>query len=204
MLNILIPSIPERKEILDILLNKLTSQIEYCDKIHPSLGKVSFIIDSSKKYLEGGLSIGKKREILLKKATAKYICFLDDDDDIAPNYVETLLFLCKENKDVCTFKSLFKCDAYWTTIDMSLFNNNEEATSDNEVKRNVWHICPIKREIALKHSFDDINYGEDWLWISKMLQELKTEAKSNSIIHNYNHYEIISESDKITKYNNES
>ena len=150
MLNILIPSIPERKEILDILLNKLTSQIEYCDNIHPSLGKVSFIIDSSKKYLEGGLSIGKKREILLKKATAKYICFLDDDDDIAPNYVETLLFLCKENKDVCTFKSLFKCDAYWTTIDMSLFNNNEEATSDNEVKRNVWHICPIKREIALK------------------------------------------------------
>lgn len=204
MLNILIPSIPERKEILDILLNKLTSQIEYCKNIHSTLGTVSIIVDNSKKYLNGGLSIGKKRDFLLKKAEEKYVCFLDDDDNISPNYVETLLFLCNEDKDVCTFKSLFQCDTYWAIIDMSLFNENEEASNNREIKRSVWHICPIKREIAIKYSFDDISYGEDWLWISKMLQDLKTEAKTDALIHNYNHHENISEADKIVNKDDKS
>lgn len=197
MLNILIPSIPERSKRLNLLVAKLQEQIDYCNKYHKDLGDVHLIVDNSKRFLDGGLSIGEKRDSLLNRSFSDYICFLDDDDNVAPNYVETLLRLCNEGKDVCTFKSLFMCDGYWTIIDMGLNNNNQQATPDSEVKRNVWHVCPIKRDIAINHSFSALNHNEDWTWMENVLKDIKTEAKSNKIIHNYNHYKSVSEADKI-------
>lgn len=201
MLSILIPSIPERLKTLDVLLGELYKQINYCHDTHDTLGKVEVIIDDSKKYLEGGLSIGEKRNSLLNRATKYYICFLDDDEGIAPNYVETLLRLCNEGKDVCTFKSLFKCDNYWTIIDMGLNNPNEEATPDKEIKRNAWHVCPIRRSIATQHEFSSLNHNEDWDWMQRVLPNIRSEAKSNKIIHNYNHFKAISEADRIFNEN---
>lgn len=198
MLNILIPSIPERKKELSLLCEDLDKQIEYCINNHRSLGCVTYIIDDSKRFLDGGLDIGGKRDALLKKSTAKYVCFLDDDDSISPNYVEALLRLCNEGADVCTFKSLFKCDTFWTVINMRLGVENEQACPNFEVKRNVWHICPIKRDLAIHHSFIKSNYGEDWDWIKRVLMDIKTEVHSNEIIHNYNHYKSKSEADKIS------
>lgn len=197
MLSILIPSIPERAERLTTLIKELEKQIEYCYHIHKSLGGVEIVVDDSKRFISGGLSIGFKRNNLLNIATQKYICFLDDDDWISPDYIETLLRLCSQDKDVCTFKSFFKCDSYWTVIDLGLNNENEDATPENEVKRNAWHICPVKREIAVEVVFNGLNYGEDWDWMGRVLEIVKTEAKSNRIIHNYNHSKIDSEADKI-------
>lgn len=197
MLNILISSIPERSKRLNLLVAKLQEQIDYCNKYHKDLGDVHLIVDNSKRFLDGGLSIGEKRDSLLNRSFSDYICFLDDDDNVAPNYVETLLRLCNEGKDVCTFKSLFMCDGYWTIIDMGLNNDNQQATPDSEVKRNVWHVCPIKRDIAINHSFSALNHNEDWTWMENVLKDIKTEAKSNRILHNYNHYKAVSEADKI-------
>ena len=197
MLSILIPSIPERALKLNKLLLHLQSQIDYCDKVHSSLGRVEVVVDDSKRFLQGGLSIGDKRNSLLNRATEDYVCFLDDDDWVSPDYVETLLRLCNQGMDVCTFKSLFKCDAYWTVIDMRLNSVNDGATPENEVKRNAWHICPIKRDIAVQVEFSSLNHNEDWEWMNRVLKMVKTEAKTNRIIHNYNHYKIDSEADKI-------
>lgn len=201
MLNILIPSIPERKDRLDVLLAKLRKQIEYCERVHKSLGDVKIIVDDSKKFLDGGLSIGDKRNELLYKSTENYICFLDDDDGIAPDYTETLLRLCNEDKDVCTFKSLFVCDDYWNVIDMQLGNENQQVSAGVETKRNAWHICPIRRSIATQVRFDSLNHNEDWTWMQKVLPLIKTEAKTNKIIHNYNHLKEVSEADKILNEN---
>ena len=80
MLSILIPSIPERSLKLNKLLLHLQKQIDYCDNIHRTLGKVEVVVDDSKRFLQGGLSIGDKRNSLLNRSSGKYICFLDDDD----------------------------------------------------------------------------------------------------------------------------
>ena len=201
MLNILIPSIPERSKQVTILLSKLKTQIDYCHKVHSTLGMVNVIVDDSKRFLLGGLSIGDIRNILLNQSKSKYICFLDDDDSISPDYVETLLRLCAEGKDICTFKSLFMCDGYWTVIEMGLGNENQQASPDITVMRNAWHICPVKRTLAIQHKFSNINHNEDWDWFSRVLEGVKTEAKSKRILHNYNHYVEISEADKIINEN---
>jgi len=64
ILSVLIPSIPERREKLISLTNELYRQILALQTTHPSLGSVELIIDDSKKFTEGGLSIGEKRNAL--------------------------------------------------------------------------------------------------------------------------------------------
>jgi len=198
-LSILIPSIPDRVEYLDKLVKHLDKQNEYVNRVHPSLGEVELVIDNSVSYLNGGKTVGQKRDDLVQRATGEYLCFLDDDDEVPSNYLEELLRGASWNFDVVTFKSIFKCDTYWATIDMSLGNPNNEATPHGVVRRNAWHICPMRSEIAKKHRFTDKNNAEDWDWMERVLTEVHTEKHIDMILHQYNHFAAVSEVDKIER-----
>lgn len=201
ILSILIPTIPDREDRFRKLLNELWLQRAALNETHPTLGDVDIFINDSKHFLAGGISIGKKRESLVKAAQGKYLCFLDDDEDISPNYVETLVRLCQLDTDVVTFRNLTKTDFYWTVVDMSLKNPvNEEATPERIVKRRPWHICPVKSEYAKRYEFPDSNYGEDWKWFEQVLKHCDTEAHTDAILHVYNHSAKHSEADKIMKH----
>lgn len=159
---------------------------------------VELLFDASPKFLAGGLSIGKKREALVRRASGKYVCLLDDDDKISPNYLQILVRLCLEGKDVCTFRNISKLEDFWTIVDMSVFHTeNEQATHDRIVKRKPWHICPVKTKYAQRYAFLDINYGEDWAWVEQVLTHCQTEAHTDAIIHQYNYSSKTSEADKI-------
>jgi hypothetical protein len=201
ILSILIPGIPEHFSSLEKLMNGIHMQIIAMNKAHPTLGTVEVLVDNSLRFLDGGLSIGKKREALVKRANGKYLCFCDCDDWVAPNYVETLVRLCQLDTDVITFRNLTKTDFYWTVVDMSLKNPvNEEATPERIVKRRPWHICPVRSEYAKMYEFPDTNYGEDFDWMAKVLKHCETEAHTDAILHMYNHSAKTSEADKITKH----
>lgn len=200
LLSILIPSIPEREDELARLCSELQIQIITFGEFHASIGTCEVLVDDGKSFLEGGLSIGAKREALKNKATGKYLLYLDDDENIAPNYFETVMRLCSEDKDICTFKSIAKMDNYWMTVDMSLAYSENEQANPEGIKRRPWHICPVRSYFAKLHSFDDINYGEDFKWMEQVLQHCQTESKSNYILHQYNHSSKFSEADKITNH----
>lgn len=201
ILSILVPSIPERSDMLDNLLMTLHSQRHELNELHPMLGAVEILFDNSKKYLDGGLSIGAKCNDLLKAASGKYLCFLHDDDIVAPNYVETLMRLCQEDKDVVSFRNFTKTDTYWALVDMSLNNENEELNPFcMRTKRTPWIICPIRSILAKAFEFNDINYGEDAKWIEQVLTKCKTESYTNAILHCYQHSSKTSEADRITKH----
>lgn len=199
ILSILIPSIPDRSEMLNRLLDNLYNQKRLVNNQHPSLPGVEILTDCSKRYLEGGKTVGQKRNDLLQRANGNYLCFLDDDDNVPANYLETLVRAMEHGADVITFNSLFKCDTYWSLIDMSIENDNEEATPNGVTYRNAWHICPIKSEIAKKYQFTSKNNAEDWDWMQRVLSEVKKEYKLNVILHQYNHSANVSEVDKIER-----
>lgn len=196
-LSILIPSIPEREHLLNKLLSNLHSQIDYINEVHPAIGEIEILIDNSDKFLNGGKTVGEKRDFLVQKAVGDYLCFLDDDDEVPFNYCETLLRAMAKDVDVITFNSLFKCDTYWSLIDMSIKNKNKEATPNGVTKRSAWHICPIRSIIAKKHRFNKINNAEDWDWMERVLSDIKTEHKLKIILHQYNHFKSISAVDEI-------
>lgn len=200
ILSILIPTIPSRIEKFRYLNYVLSLQALSLHNTHSTLGNVEILFDNTKSFMDGGLSIGKKREALVQHATGKYLCFLDDDEDIAPNYVETLVRLCQRNADVVTFRNLTKTDTYWTVVDLSLnYQVNDQASPNFIVRRRPFHVCPVKSEFAKLYSFEDINYGEDFNWMEKVLTHCTTEAHTEQVLHCYQHSSKLSESDKIIK-----
>lgn len=200
ILSILMCTIPEREKEFVSLLRKFQYQWKRLEYQHPTLGFVEVVWDNTESFLKGGISIGVKRNGLVNKARGKYLLFLDDDEDIAPNYLETLVRMCHQNKDVVTFRDLTTTDFYWTVIDMSLkHTEDEQATPDRIVKRKPWLVCPVRSDYAKRFSFPDINYGEDAIWMNQVLTLCETEIHTDQILRSYRHSSKHSEADKITK-----
>lgn len=200
ILSILIPSIPNHGHMLEVLQHELHIQILKLNELHPSLGNVEVLIDAGMRFLDGGLSIGKKREGLMRRSNGKYLCFCDVDDNPAPNYIETLVRLCHHNADVVTFRNMTRMDNFWMIVDMGLHYPNDGANPNFTVRRKPWHICPVRSEFAKLYDFEDTNYSEDWTWMEKVLRHCTTEAKTQAVLHMYNHSSKISEADKITRH----
>lgn len=203
ILSILIPTIPERGEMFTKLYNEVMNQVAYMRTVHPSLGEIEVLVDDSKRFLDGGLSIGKKREALVQRASGKYLCFLDDDDWISPDYLETLVRMCNEGShiggpDVCVFNSFCELGNYWMLVTMDLIFHNQDS-GPGVITRRPWHICPVRSEIAKRIPFNDISYAEDWAWMEQVLAGCEKQAKSDRILHKYHHGKH-SEADKITNH----
>lgn len=198
-LSILIATTPERNERFTVLYNELMRQKTAFDTLHDTLGELEVVVNSGAKFLDGGLSIGKKREALVKDANGEYLCFLDDDESISPNYVETLMRLCYQDADVCTFKAVVKMENFWALVDMKLiYTVNDQLSPDYTVRRPPWHICPVRSKFAKLFHFPDINAAEDFEWMKKVLTRCTTEAHTDKIIFQYNHTGG-SQSDEVTK-----
>lgn len=197
ILSILMPTTPERQEMFTRLYNEVYKQITYVHTTHPSLGRVEVLVDDSPRFLDGGLSVGKKREALVKRAEGKYLCFLDSDESVSPDYVETLVRLCIKDQDVCTFRAIAKLSTFWALVDMRLaFKVNDQINPEYTVRRSAWHLCPVRSLFAKLVDFSDKNNAEDYEWMEKVLTRCTTEAHTDKIIFQYNHGEH-SEVDKI-------
>lgn len=199
ILSILIPSIPERRNQLTALLGELYKQVADLNRNHPTLGSVEILVDDSVKFTEGGLSIGGKRDLLVQRAGGKYLCFIDDDDSIMPNYIETLVRLCNEEQDIVTFRALVKNDHYCAIIDMSLDTlTNTEVNPHGIINRTPWHICPVLSLHAKSEPFNKkLIHNDDWEWMERVLKKVNSQSHSDMILTQYNHSEKGSEADKI-------
>ena len=76
-MSILVCTTTERKHFLDRLLDTLNKQIT---------DRIEVIVESD----DGIMKIGKKRNMLLDKASGDYVCFVDDDDLVSDDYCEKI------------------------------------------------------------------------------------------------------------------
>jgi hypothetical protein len=54
-------------------------------------------------------------------------------------------------------------------------------------KRNAWHVCAWRRELAIQSSFPACNYGEDWAFAEPLCKIARTEVHIPRVLHFYNH-----------------
>lgn len=178
-LTILIPSIPERSESL----NYLIEEIAYQDTNNEV--EVIVLMDNMKR------SIGKKRTDLLGLAQGKYVVMIDDDDGISDYYIPTILEAIKENKDVITYKQLSSINGETFTVTFGIKNQNEAAHKVAgvfaDIKRKAWHCCVWKRETIKGCYFADINYGEDAIFSDTATANAITETHIDMVMHFYNY-----------------
>lgn len=198
VLSILMATTPDRSGMFTALYNEVMRQVTYMKTVHPTLGEVEVLVDDSKRFLDGGLSIGGKRQALLDRSKGDYVCYLDSDEEISPSYVEVLVRQCQFGADCVTFRNLTKTETFWIVVNMSIHFPNDQVNPLMEVRRNVWHVCPIKTTFAKLYRFEDTNYGEDESWMNNVRKHITTEAHTDAIIHCYRHGKH-SESDKIMR-----
>ncbi|MFN8670862.1 MAG: glycosyltransferase family 2 protein [Candidatus Sericytochromatia bacterium] len=119
-------------------------------------------------------TIGKARNIGIKKATGDFICFLDDDDFFYPNHLEVNLLNLKKNKD---FKVSFSASI------MNVFYNNNYENIEQKVildatkfdydsllvKGYIPVLSPVIKKECLSENFyfdETLLSNEDWdFWI---------------------------------------
>lgn len=175
-LSILICTLPLRIDSFKSLIDVLNSQI-----IKGGFeNDVEVIALSDSKTL----SVGKKRNVLKDLASGEYICFIDDDDSIADNYIESILDAIKSTPDVVTFKGNYyengvkKANFYISTLKGNL-------NAEDYFYRLPNHLCPVKNEIAKKCDFTDKNFGEDSDYSKEINRYICNEFHINSYLYNY-------------------
>ena len=167
ILSVLICTIPERTDKLQSLLLSLYEQ----RKNKP----VEVIYLGDFKYM----SVGEKRNHLLKLSCGDYVVFIDDDDHISSDYISTILKGIEDHNGI----DCLAIDG-WQTKDGDQrgefsfkkewgknFNFRETEKNENRGKmihaRFPNHICVWKRETALRVKFPNKNLAEDHEWAEK-------------------------------------
>ena len=181
ILSILTPTIPARAAQLAALSAEISAQICAAD--------ASLIVEHRIDDEPPPRSIGAKRDRLMRTARGKYVAFVDDDDAILPGYVaEILAAIASQAPDVVTFLQAASVDGQLSTIEFRLGQENEPFNPGGYTKRNAWHICAWRRDLAILSQFPAMNYGEDWAWAAPLcaLPDLGS-VHIPLILHRYTH-----------------
>lgn len=119
-------------------------------------------------------SIGSKRNALLDLAQGEYIAYVDDDDRVAPDYVEAILGALVDRPDVVVFdvwvtgyKQSHRLDDRICRYDIG-FQNENLAT---EYRRRPNHLMVWRTELARASRFVDTSHGEDTAWADALLSQ---------------------------------
>jgi len=173
-LSILICTLEARHVLLKRLMHRLNPQLN---------DQVEVLIESD----NGKRSIGNKRNMLLKKATGDYVSFIDDDDLVSYGYVRRIFEALKSEPDCCGITGIVTFSNKKPRIFMHSRKNRRWYFKDNIYYRPPNHINPIRRKIALKIGFPDVNRGEDRDFSSKVFKLLKSEKYIEPPIYFYLH-----------------
>lgn len=196
LLSILIPTLIERREVFNQLIDNIHKQIEennYKEKV-----EVLSICD------DRNLKLSVKRNMLQKMSSGRYFMHLDDDDSLESDFcksvithIEDLPIFQKSQPDIIGFNQLAKVNGnrfivkpnirnglFLSPVPQSKTNN----TGYQEFERfpwqyNLWH----EKYKKIYRTESDTNAREDQNWLKKiMLEYPKQMSYINKILHIYN------------------
>lgn len=175
-LSILILSIDSRAELLARLLSKLQPQLT-------DNTELLTLIDN------GERSIGAKRNELLLRARGRYVCFIDDDDLVADDYVAALLGAAQLDPDTIGFRLRYSIDGVFDADALHTIRNAKWETVNHDgakvYLRTPNHLNPVRRSIALAHPFPEINHGEDHDYSNQIKPHIRTEVYIDRVMYHY-------------------
>jgi len=165
ILSILICTVKSRS----LELNQLLNELDYL--IQTEEVQILWLGDNK------SMSVGKKRNKLMSIADGDYLCFVDDDDGIEPDYIKEILKAIRETqKPVITF--LLKKTENGQPARPYRFSR-EYSGVHVTIKQGdkvflgylPGHLCVWKRELAQGVQFPDINQSEDHRWAAEIAQK---------------------------------
>ena len=170
-LSILIPTMPDRIDVLSSLYAHLVKQ---------ATPDIEILLDCN-----AATGISLKRNSLIKSAKGDYVVWLDDDDWVSDNYVSSVLQALESNPD---------CVGYWLEyhdqfgIKQAKHSNifSTWRTLSDSFERCISFLNPVKRSIAIKVPFDEgKTYAEDHDHSMRLKPFLATEVFIDKVMYSY-------------------
>jgi len=164
-LSILIATTVDRRPMFARLLDELHSQ---------QTDEVEIIHFEDRRQI----SVGKKRQALLEKASGDYIVFFDSDDWPMKYYVSDILKATESNPDCVGFLIHMTTNGIkpQTCCHSLKYKVWAERVDGYDYVRNVTHFNPVLRSIALQVGFPDLRHGEDKWYSDRVTKLCSTEV----------------------------
>lgn len=195
VISICIAHIPERDAMLQTLLDGIITQ---CVELYfLRIGVDTEILVTPPD--EYHFTIGKKRNLLLQRATGDYVCFIDDDDAISSDYVHLLARAVLQRPDCCSLVGQITTDGEHPRPFIHSIKYNKYSTQGGVYFRPPNHLNCIKASIAKQFSFPEVNHSEDTAWALQISSAglLKKEVDIPQTIY---YYKYISNKPKPTHH----
>ena len=168
--SVLIATITGREDSLRGLLSRIREKVT---RVAPTL-RVEYLTY----YDNREVSIGNKRQVLLDKASGKYMSFVDDDDDITDAYIEDLAATVYGGYHVMRLRGQISQYTFTHSIENKITGTMARG---EEFLRPPNHLNPIMTDVAKLIHFKDATRGEDLEWTIRLAKSgfLSKEYTSN-------------------------
>jgi glycosyltransferase involved in cell wall biosynthesis len=206
ILSILIPTVAQRPNVSLGLFWEILRQIGYdsntvgraarkvperCNVGVSEFGNFEIIFCGDDKVM----SIGQKRNILYREASAEYCWQIDDDDWIHPNAIELIINAIEvhNHPDCITFeeKCLMNGIEYKSNHSLNYDDWNGDGSAlladGFHFQRTPFYKDVIKNKIARNLPLEKIRYGEDHEWSRRLKPLLRNEGHIETQIYEYIH-----------------
>lgn len=197
-LSILIMTVPSRLEYFyPRIMKQVLSQTEKYDNI-----EVLGFFDNKKR------SVGTKRQDMLDLARGEYLVFIDDDDRITDDYVDSIIGVLKNNSkvDCIVFNSIccIENSSLKKLCKYGIEYSYGDINGGLEWRGLPAHTMVWKSEIAKKHRYSNMERHEDVDWVKRAVKDIKKQIRIDRVLYYYDaNYKTTSEtaglSDKTIK-----
>ena len=200
LLSILIPITPDRKEVVENLLNVINeySTLYRMDVFNDGSNLVFTRYWSLLSHIEiilatdnREMTLGEKRERLYKVANGLYSIQVDSDDLISEDAIQLILNAIEQEPDVITFEESVTIDGKYSRSNFSLkykeWNGDGSSVLEDgfHYQRSPFYKCVIKTEIARSVPFPKIRYNEDEQWSILLMPYLSSEVHIDKQLYIY-------------------
>jgi glycosyltransferase involved in cell wall biosynthesis len=160
--SILIASLARRRDLLGQLISGLAQQ-----QVPPEVEIVCYR-NHGEKWL------GEIRQALVTEARGEYISFIDDDDQVSEHYISTILPLL-DGVDYVGWRMQAYVDGQPLKPTYHSLEYGAWTEEPFCYRRDVSHLNPVRRELALKADFSRADPPEDVAWSDQMRPFVKTQ-----------------------------
>ena len=179
--SILVPTLGERRALFERLLDGLMPQIARHD------GRARVIAWHN----NGRPSLPEIRQRMVLGAETDYVSFVDDDDLVAPDYVDSILEAMEYRTDYVGFQLQCYSNGHPTGIAYHSLEFTRWRNLPGRYERDISHINPVLTEIARRADFRTTRAGgaDDRAWADQLrrMRALRTEVVIPRILYHYLH-----------------
>ena len=175
---ILVPTLGERRALFERLMEGLLPQTDRHDGAVRVVGW----------HNNGSPSLPKIRQTMVLGTATDYLCFVDDDDLVAPGYVDLVTEALEARPDYVGFQVQCYSDGHPTAISYHSLEYQRWRNLATHYERDISHINPIRTELAKRVSFTlSGKRAEDRAWADQIRRKrlLKTQVLVPRVLYHY-------------------